>query len=466
MQNNNRSNRLIMALVIVGDFLLLNMVIGAFYLWQRDMSGWIWDKTQIFLLASNMALLMSEHRFHTIIHERIISSSDILKRVLLLVVTQIALTYIILKCVDYHLPMGWLLLKQGVVMLVLLLLVRTAERMAVKWYRQKGGNTRTLIFVGADPELPLIYDYLVNDSTRGYKMIGYYADEEMNHPGMIKLGSLKDLLEHLEQPETLQIGDEMYVCLPRKEQNTLRLLSRFCDKNIIQFFYVPTSQEMVMMNLKRWYINDIEVFSTRENPQDDALNKVLKRLMDVVLSVFFLLLTIIIYPFVFVMIKIQSPGPVFFKQRRTGLNGKSFTMFKFRSMHVNQEADQIQASKDDPRKFPFGNFMRRTSLDELPQFWNVLMGDMSIVGPRPHMLAHTEMYAQLIEKYMVRHLVKPGITGWAQVNGSRGETKELWQMEERVLRDIWYVEHWSIWLDLRIIWMTIRAILVPSKNAY
>jgi putative colanic acid biosynthesis UDP-glucose lipid carrier transferase len=141
-------------------------------------------------------------------------------------------------------------------------------------------------------------------------------------------------------------------------------------------------------------------------------------------------------------------------------------MFKFRSMHVNQEADQIQASKDDPRKFPFGNFMRRTSLDELPQFWNVLMGDMSIVGPRPHMLAHTEMYAQLIEKYMVRHLVKPGITGWAQVNGSRGETKELWQMEERVLRDIWYVEHWSIWLDLRIIWMTIRAILVPSKNAY
>ena len=221
-----------------------------------------------------------------------------------------------------------------------------------------------------------------------------------------------------------------------------------------------------MVNLKRWYINDIEVFSTRENPQDDSLNKVLKRTMDIILAVLFLLLTILIYPFIFLMIKIQSPGPVFFKQRRTGLNGKSFTMLKFRSMHVNQEADQLQASKDDPRKFPFGDFMRKTSMDELPQFWNVLKGDMSIVGPRPHMLAHTEMYAQLIDKYMVRHLVKPGITGWAQVNGSRGETKELRQMEERVLRDIWYVERWSIWLDIRIVWMTIQSILVPNKNAY
>ena len=466
MQKNNRSNRLIMAMVIVGDFLLLNLVILGFCLWQKQMSGWIWDKTRIFFLACNIAMLISENRFHTVIHERIISSSDILKRVILLVVTQVALAYIILKFVDYHLPMGWLLLKQGIVVLILFILKRMVERMTVKWYRQKGGNTRTLVFVGADPELPLIYNHLVKDPTRGYRMIGYYADEEMNHPGMVKLGSLPDLLEHLDHPEKLQLGDEMYVCLPRKEQNTLQSLSKFCDKNIIQFFYVPTSQEMVMVNWKRLYINDIEVFSTRENPQDDPLNKVLKHSMDIILAVFFLSLTILIFPFIFVMIKVQSPGPVFFKQRRTGLNGRTFTMLKFRSMHVNQDADQLQASKDDPRKFPFGDFMRRTSIDELPQFWNVLKGDMSIVGPRPHMLAHTEMYAQLIDKYMVRHLVKPGITGWAQVNGCRGETKELWQMEERVQRDIWYVERWSIWLDLRIIGMTIRSMFVPSKNAY
>ena len=148
------------------------------------------------------------------------------------------------------------------------------------------------------------------------------------------------------------------------------------------------------------------------------------------------------------------------------MDGKDFYCLKFRSMHVNKDADRLQATKDDPRKYPFGNFMRKANIDELPQFWNVLRGDMSIVGPRPHMLAHTEQYSQLIDKYMVRHFVKPGVTGWAQVTGFRGETKELWQMEGRVKRDIWYMEHWSIWLDIRIIWLTIKTIFIHDKNAY
>jgi putative colanic acid biosynthesis UDP-glucose lipid carrier transferase len=135
-------------------------------------------------------------------------------------------------------------------------------------------------------------------------------------------------------------------------------------------------------------------------------------------------------------------------------------------MQVNQDADKVQATKDDPRKYPFGSFMRRLNIDELPQFFNVLRGNMSIVGPRPHMLEHTRQYSQLIDKYMVRHFVKPGVTGWAQVCGFRGETKELWQMEERVKRDIWYMEHWTIWLDIRIIWLTFRKTIIQDKNAY
>jgi putative colanic acid biosynthesis UDP-glucose lipid carrier transferase len=135
-------------------------------------------------------------------------------------------------------------------------------------------------------------------------------------------------------------------------------------------------------------------------------------------------------------------------------------------MYINQCADQLQTTRDDPRKFPFGDFMRKTSIDELPQFWNVLKGDMSIVGPRPHMLAHTEMYSHLINKYMVRHFVKPGITGWAQVNGFRGETKELWQMEGRIKRDIWYMENWSIWLDIRIVWLTLQLMFRHDSHAY
>jgi putative colanic acid biosynthesis UDP-glucose lipid carrier transferase len=136
-------------------------------------------------------------------------------------------------------------------------------------------------------------------------------------------------------------------------------------------------------------------------------------------------------------------------------------------MNISDDADLKQATLDDPRKFAFGRFMRATNIDELPQFFNVLIGNMSIVGPRPHMLHHTEQYSQLIDKYMVRHFAKPGITGWAQVNGFRGETKELWQMEERVKKDIWYIENWSFWLDVRIIYMTIRDIILGNnENAY
>ena len=213
-------------------------------------------------------------------------------------------------------------------------------------------------------------------------------------------------------------------------------------------------------------MDDLEVMGTYSSPLEDPLNRLLKRLADILLSAIFLAPTVLLLPFIAIIIKRQSPGPIFFRQRRTGLDGREFWCWKFRSMHVNSTADRLQATKDDPRKFPFGNFIRKTSIDELPQFWNVLRGDMSIVGPRPHMLAHTEQYDKLIDKYMVRHFVKPGITGWAQVTGFRGETRELWQMEGRVERDIWYMQHWSLWLDLRIIWLTFKTIFKRDKKAY
>ena len=155
-----------------------------------------------------------------------------------------------------------------------------------------------------------------------------------------------------------------------------------------------------------------------------------------------------------------------FLQERSGENGQTFRCIKFRSMRVNADADRVQATRDDPRKTRFGDFLRRSSIDELPQFINVLRGDMSIVGPRPHMLQHTEQYSKLINKYMVRHLIKPGITGWAQVTGYRGETHSLSQMEGRVRRDIWYLENWSLLLDIRIIFMTVWNALRQDENAY
>ena len=214
-------------------------------------------------------------------------------------------------------------------------------------------------------------------------------------------------------------------------------------------------------------LSNTPVLSIRREPLELRENRILKRVFDVVLSSFFLFTIFpIIYLIVGLAIKISSPGPVFFKQKRSGEDGKEFYCYKFRSMKVNAQCDSLQATRDDPRKTKIGEIIRKTSIDELPQFINVLKGDMSIVGPRPHMLKHTKEYSKLINSFMVRHFVKPGITGWAQVTGFRGETKELWQMEGRVMRDIWYIEHWTFVLDLLIIYKTVYNGIRGEKKAY
>ena len=185
---------------------------------------------------------------------------------------------------------------------------------------------------------------------------------------------------------------------------------------------------------------------------------------------FFLCVILVVFPPVIIifglLIKLSSPGPIFFKQKRTGLKGEEFYCYKFRSMRLNEKANMQSATQKDPRVTKVGQFMRKTSIDELPQFLNVFKGDMSIVGPRPHMVQHTSLYSMLIDRFMVRHLVKPGITGWAQVSGFRGETKILADMEGRVLKDVWYIENWSFFLDLKIIFLTVYNIIRGEERAY
>ena len=472
-----------------GDFLLLNIIIWLIAKNYWLVGSWPEKSLEIFILVNNIALMLSQTQFSTIIHERFIGAGDVIKRVIELTILQSILAYLLLKVFDYSLPVGWMQFAIGTLFFVLLLLMRLIERWFIKLYREAGRNTRSVVLVGNDPELIKIYKKLSSDLTTGYRVLGYYADSEIGHwtyaedaqgeeridettgksglPELRKLGTLQYFLTMMrENPEALVIGDELYASISRKDRSIIKRISQFCDHKVIRFFYVPVSVESIGLNLKPEMIDDIEVFTTYDNPLQRPLNRIVKRVFDIAMSILFLIPTAILFPFVFLIIKIQSPGPVFFKQARTGIDGRTFMMYKFRSMHVNKDADKLQATKDDPRKFPFGNLMRKTNIDELPQFINVLKGDMSIVGPRPHMLAHTEQYSELIDKYMVRHFVKPGLTGWAQVTGYRGETKELWQMEGRVKRDIWYIEHWSVWLDIRIIWMTVKTIFVHDKNAY
>ena len=437
-----------MWLVMASDFVLLNAILLVYMSYFEELQV----SNRQFFIVNNIALLISEWKFHARIHERFATAGEVLRRLILLTGVQALLAYAMMRHVMYWMATGELVLIIGTVFFVLLLISRLISRNIIKLVRRTGLNSRSVTMVGDDAELQKIRDLLINDPTTGYRIVKVWKADELR--------------EAIKKGEQVEFGDELYVCLSRKERDTIRLLSRECDRQVTQFFYVPVSVESIGLKFQREYINDIEVFTTHESPLQNPMNKMVKRCMDIALSIVFLIPTAIIFPFVYVIIKIQSPGPLFFRQERTGLDGKNFKMVKFRSMHVNKDADKIQATKDDPRKYPFGNFMRKANIDELPQFWNVLMGNMSIVGPRPHMLAHTEMYSELIDKYMVRHFVKPGITGWAQVTGFRGETKELWQMEGRVQRDIWYIENWTVWLDIRIIWLTFKTFFVHDKNAY
>ena len=469
MRRNNRSNTILKWCVIIGDMLVLNGLLFLFRQFDPLFSTWPDEKVQVFWLVNNLAMVLAFSRYMTIIHQRVVSASDILRRMAGLLLLHFVLAYFIMKIIDLELPIGWLMVRLELCIVFGAVLKRFVERNVVKLYRERGYNIRTVTFVGDDPELESIYEKLIKNPTTGCRVVGYYADEEsekMKQEHIKRLGTVADLMESIEANADLEIGDEVYVCLPRRENLSLRELSDYCDRHVIRFYFVPMLAERMGMRLKREYIDDIEVFTNHEIPLENPVNKMLKRGMDIIFSSLVLLLCLPLFPIIALIIKLQSPGPILFRQLRTGLNGDNFVCYKFRSMHVNADADRLQATENDPRKFPFGNIMRKYNLDELPQFWNVLKGNMSVVGPRPHMLAHTEMYSELIRQYMVRHFVKPGITGWAQVTGFRGETKELWQMEERIKRDIWYMEHWTIWLDIRIIWMTAKTIVVHDKMAF
>lgn len=495
MVTTSKTTNVIRWTIILSDFVLMNLLVALFTEHHPIVSAWSWELKWVFLLCQNLSLVLGELRFSTLVHRRLVSSGDILPRVVRLVLFQTLISYILLKGMNYHIPSGRVLLMFLPPLLGSLVLFRFVERWYVKRLRRQGRNSRTVTFVGNDPELLGIHERLVDDPTHGYRVLGYYADAEMgewthslqstargslgaggdgkagrepdSRPPIRRLGTLQEFMQKMDgSPQELVCGNELYAALSRRDHDIVRRISRFCDHHVVRFYYVPVSVESLGIGLKRELVDDMEVYTTYEMPLSNPLNKLVKRLFDIVASLVFLLPTAVLLPFIWAAIRIQSPGPLLFRQKRTGIDGREFEMLKFRSMHVNRDADVVQATKDDPRKFPFGNFMRRSNIDELPQFLNVLRGDMSFVGPRPHMLLHTEQYSRLIDRYMVRHFVKPGLTGWAQVTGFRGETRELWQMEERVRRDIWYIEHWTIWLDIRIIWMTVKTIFVHDRNAY
>ncbi|HHC7352391.1 undecaprenyl-phosphate glucose phosphotransferase [Vibrio campbellii] len=347
---------------------------------------------------------------------------------------------------------------------ILLLAWRSVFRIALAYMRKLGYNTRTAIIIGQTPHGLTLANELESRTEHGVLFDGFYDERsqdrlpESNYP--IK-GNVGLALERAKRGEV----DYVYIAMPMHANERIALfLNQFSDTTA-NTYLIPDFFTYNLLHSRWDQIGQVQTLSVFDTPFA-GISSWVKRLEDIVLSSIILLLISPVLLAISLGIKLTSKGPVIFKQYRYGLDGRKIEVWKFRSMTTMEQGNDVkQATKNDPRITPFGGFLRRTSLDELPQFINVLQGTMSIVGPRPHAVSHNEEYRQIVDRYMLRHKVKPGITGWAQINGYRGETDTLDKMEKRVEFDLDYIHHWSVWMDIKIIFLTIFKGFTGS-NAY
>lgn len=342
--------------------------------------------------------------------------------------------------------------------------MRALYRAFLRALRADGRNTRTVAFAGYSKASQKMAQHITAQPWMGLRILGCFDDRSVTRLGDAELPLLGDLKELLVQARAGQV-DLVYITLPmHAERRIVKLIDQLADTTA-SVYVVPDIFVFELFHAQWSTVGEMPVVSVFESPFY-GVNGGVKRLEDVVIGSLILLMILPLMALIALGIKITSPGSVLFKQRRYGLKGEIVEVWKFRSMTVSDNGDKVvQAKKGDARITPFGAFLRRTSLDELPQFFNVLQGTMSIVGPRPHAVAHNEEYRGLIHGYMLRHKVKPGITGWAQINGWRGETDTLDKMKGRLNCDLAYVRNWSLWFDIKIIFLTVFKGFV-GKNAY
>ena len=349
------------------------------------------------------------------------------------------------------LGIGWSLLSSGRIILRLLL----------RFMRKCGYNQRRVVIVGWGELSDRLVNRIVANPWIGLKIICVFDAK----CGTSKLHG-KISLDELEPFIVDNYVDQVWISLPFKEEDTLLKILHILRHSTVDIRFVPDIFGLRLLNHSITEVAGIPVISLTSTPMEGH-NRIFKAIEDRSLAMIILFLISPLVLFISILIKLTSPGPVLFRQKRHGWDGREFTVLKFRTMYVHNDVPGVvmQAKKNDMRITPIGKFLRKSSIDEFPQFINVLKGDMSIVGPRPHALEHNEFYKELVDQYMLRHKMKPGITGWAQVNGYRGETDTLEKMQKRVEYDLYYIEHWSLWLDFKIIIMTIFKGFV-NKNAY
>lgn len=320
-----------------------------------------------------------------------------------------------------------------------------------------GRNFRTVVLLGNNKRTNPLKTFFTENIDYGYKLIKNYTLE--NHKNEKIESCLSFVLENN--------IDEIYCATADLSDKQLREIINFADNNLKTLKFIPDEKQILSRNLKFEYYDYIPVIPSRKISQDETLNKILKRVFDLIFSIIIIVGVLSwLIPIMAIIIKLESKGPVFFVQKRNGLNYTVFNCYKFRSMKFSAQSDMDLALKNDIELSKFGRFIRKTSIDELPQFFNVLWGDMSVVGPRPHPVSHNNKYALMTKNFMVRHFVKPGITGLAQTKGFRGEVESDQDIINRVKYDVFYMENWSILLDIEIILKTIYNVLKGDEKAF
>jgi Undecaprenyl-phosphate glucose phosphotransferase len=442
-------------------------MISTYFIEDKSTLNWATNRRYLpIVLAFNLIWLLSANisgLYEQVLNKDSIKTYRVVIKTYLLFVSFICFTILILIGTEaYFITRQYLFYSLALFGFLLgfwkliFLLIRKSERASLI-------DTRDIIIIGAGRIGYDLYNFFKSNPQVGYKTLGFFDDNSGNDNDDLILGRTKDCIDFVIANKV----DEIFCTLPASESKTIEKLMLDADKNLIRFKFVP---EYYDYSKKPTYIQSfghIPIISVRTEPLENLLNRSFKRLFDILFALFVIIFIFSwLFPILAVIIKLESRGPVFFTQVRSGRDNHPFKCYKFRSMYVNVDSDHKQATKGDRRITRSGSFLRRTSLDELPQFFNVLKGNMSVVGPRPHMITHTQQYSQLIDRFMVRHFLKPGITGWAQIKGLRGETKTVDAMLKRVEADVWYLENWSFLLDMKIIFLTIRNSLKGDENAF
>ena len=462
---NRQFERYLQITVVILDLLILNIVYILCRFFFRNVVNPEFANNYIqFWIVSNILWILLSIFLRTYTKKVILNFEYFIKRTI-----QVYLVWII-SIMFYlfftrEIQISRLFIFSFIGSLGVALLINRFFYLGIKNYFKNSHHlNKKVIILGFNDTAKKLAKYFEEDGINT-QLIGFIEDNSNIHE-LSHYPVLSDIKGTLQVAKEMDV-QEIFSTITPEQNNDIYNLMYQAEKECIRFKIVPNLSVFITRDVHIEFFGDLPILSLRSEPLDDVGNRLKKRILDIAVSLFVIVFILSwMVPLLALLIFLESGESVFFKQLRTGKNKKAFFCLKFRSMKLNKDADLKQATENDTRITNVGKFIRRTSIDEFPQFINVIKGEMSLVGPRPHMLKHTNDYSKIVDEYMIRQFLKPGITGWAQINGYRGEITNPEQIKMRVDKDLWYLENWNLWLDIQILFLTVYSVIKGDKNAY